>query len=119
MTRIRLTLAGVAALALVAVAPVGAAPSATKLTGTVGPGFTITLKKGTTKVTKLKPGAYTITVNDKSSMHNFHLTGPGVNKKTSVAGTGTKTWSVTLKKGTYRYVCDPHASSMKGSFKVA
>jgi plastocyanin len=119
MTRIRLTLAGVVALALVAVAPVGAAPSATKLTGTVGPGFTITLKKGTTKVTKLKPGAYTITVNDKSSMHNFHLTGPGVNKKTSVAGTGTKTWSVTLKKGTYRYVCDPHASSMKGSFKVA
>jgi plastocyanin len=89
------------------------------LTGTVGPGFTISLKKGTTKVTKLKPGAYTITVNDKSSIHNFHLTGPGVNKKTSVSGTGTKTWTVTLKKGTYRFVCDPHATMMKGSFKVS
>ncbi len=88
MTRIRLTLAGVAAVALVAVAPLGAAPSATKLTATVGPGFTISLKKGTTKVTKLKPGAYTITVSDKSNMHNFHLTGPGVNKKTSVRGHG-------------------------------
>jgi plastocyanin len=30
----------------------------------------------------------------------------------------TKTWTVTLKKGTYRYVCDPHSSQMKGSFKV-
>jgi len=26
---------------------------------------------------------------------------------------------VTLKKGAYRFVCDPHASVMKGSFKVA
>jgi plastocyanin len=119
MTRTRLTLAGVSAVALVAVAPLGAAPSATNLTGTVGPGFTITLKKGTTKVTKLKPGAYTITVNDKSSIHNFHLTGPGVNKKTSVSATGTKKWTVTLKKGTYKFVCDPHATTMKGSFKVS
>jgi plastocyanin len=119
MTRIRLALAGVAAVALVAVAPVGAAPSATKLTATVGPGFTISLKKGTTKVTKLKAGAYTIAVSDKSNMHNFHLTGPGVNKKTSVTAVVNQTWKVTLKKGTYKFVCDPHASFMKGSFKVS
>jgi plastocyanin len=50
--------------------------------------------------------------------HNFHLKGPGLNKTTSVAGKGTFTWTVTLKKGTYTYVCDPHASFMKGSFKV-
>jgi plastocyanin len=24
-----------------------------------------------------------------------------------------------LKKGTYTFVCDPHFTSMKGSFKVA
>jgi len=119
MTRIRLTLAGVAAVALVAVAPLSAAPSATKLTATVGPGFTISLKKGTTKVTKLKAGAYTIAVSDKSNMHNFHLSGPGVNKKTSVTAVGNQTWKVTLKKGTYKFVCDPHASFMKGSFKVS
>jgi len=59
-------------------------------------------------------------VTDKSPIHNFHLTGPGVNKEiTSVSFQGTKTVTVTLKKGTYKYVCDPHASAMKGSFKVS
>jgi plastocyanin len=27
--------------------------------------------------------------------------------------------TVKLKRGTYRYVCDPHASFMKGSFRVS
>lgn len=82
--------------------------------GTVGPGFTI---KMATKPTK--PGKITLVVADKSSMHNFHLTGPGVNVKTSVAGTGTKTFTVTLQKGTYKFMCDPHKSFMKGSFKIS
>jgi plastocyanin len=100
-----------------AVASAQAAPP--KLVGTVGPGFTITLTQNGTKVTRLKAGKYSITVNDRSSIHNFHLTGPGVNKKTSVGATGKTTWAVTLQKGkTYRFVCDPHASSMKGSFKT-
>ena len=94
------------------------ANAATTLNGTVGPGFTITLKKGSSKVTSLPAGKYTIKISDKSNIHNFHLTGPGVNKKTSVPSTGTTTWSVTLKKGTYKYVCDPHATMMKGSFTV-
>jgi plastocyanin len=117
MTRIRYAVAaGAALLALV----VGAAPAtaATKLVGTVGPSFTITLKKAGKKVTTLKAGKYTITVQDKSDFHNFHLMGPGVNKKTTVSQVKTLTWTVTLKKGTYRYVCDPHSTSMKGSFKV-
>ena len=106
-----------AALGLLAVAPAPAAMP--KLAGTVGPGFTITLKKGSTKVTKLKAGTYSITVNDLSSSHDFHLTGPGVNKTTSIGGTGKTTWTVTFQKGkTYRFVCDPHASFMKGSFKT-
>jgi plastocyanin len=91
----------------------------TKLTGTVGPGFTITLKKGGKSVKTLKAGKYSIAVSDKSNIHDFHLKGPGVNKViTSVGFTGSKTLTVTLKKGKYSYVCDPHASSMKGSFKV-
>ena len=57
-------------------------------------------------------------VADKSSSHDFHLTGPGVNVKTSVGGTGTKTFTVTLQKGTYKFVCDPHKSVMKGSFTI-
>ena len=66
----------------------------------------------------MKAGRYRIVVRDRSHLHNFHLTGPGVNKKTAVAGHGTRTWTLTLRKGTYRYVCDPHKARMKGSFRV-
>jgi plastocyanin len=118
MTRISLLATGlVAALALAG--PTGAmAP--TKLKGTVGPGFTITLKKGTAKVRTVKAGRYTITVQDRSNIHNFRLKGGGLNKEiTKVGFVGTKTVTVTLKKGkTYTYVCDPHASSMKGTFRA-
>jgi plastocyanin len=88
------------------------------LSGTVGPGFTISLNDGGTKVTTLKAGSYVIKVDDKADIHNFHLTGPGVDEKTSVPAQTTATWKVTLKKGTYNYMCDPHASTMNGSFTV-
>jgi plastocyanin len=105
--------------ALVLAGPSQAAqPKATTLTASVGPGFTISLKKGARKVTTLKPGAYVIRVSDRSSSHNFHLRGPGVNKATPVGFMGQRTFRVTLKKGTYRYVCDPHNDQMNGSFSV-
>jgi len=109
-------------VALAAIAAVVAVPAAGAVTGklvaTDGPGFTITLKQGGKTVKTLKAGTYTITVQDKSTIHDFHLTGPGVNKATSVGAVKTYTWKVTLKKGTYRYVCDPHKTIMKGSFTV-
>ncbi len=89
------------------------------LNGAVGPGFTIKLTQAGNKVTKLKAGTYVFKIADKSTIHNFHLTGPGVNKKTTVGGQGTSTWKLTLKKGVYKFVCDPHASFMKGSFVVS
>jgi plastocyanin len=92
--------------------------AAATLTGTVGPGFTIVLMKGSIKVTSLTTGTYTIVVNDMSSHHNFHLTGPGFNKATSVPNVGKTIWTVHLRVGTYTYVCDPHASFMRGSFIV-
>jgi plastocyanin len=106
---------------LVAVAALaGNAASATpKLTATVADPVVITLKQGAAKVTKLKAGKYTIVVQDKSAAHNFHLTGPGFNKATSVSGKATTTWTVNLKKGKWTYVCDPHKSFMKGSFTVS
>ena len=117
MKRTRLALAALTIGGLLAVAPGQAALP--KLVGTTGPGFTITLKKSATKVTTLKAGKYSLAVSDLSNEHNFHLTGAGVNKKTSVGGKGKTTWTVTLQKGkTYRFVCDPHASTMKGSFKT-
>jgi plastocyanin len=41
-----------------------------------------------------------------------------VNKATTVSFMGNKTFRVTLKKGTYRYQCDPHSSQMNGRFTV-
>ena len=109
----RTLLAAAGAAFLITAAPSLAASTPT-FNGTVGPGFTISMAKKPTKAGKIK-----LVVADKSSIHNFHLTGPGVNVKTDVSQTGTKTFTVTLKKGTYRFVCDPHASQMKGSFKVS
>ena len=118
MSRITVALAVMLA-ALVTAASASSSAGATKLTGTVGPGFTITLKKGSTKVRTLKPGRYTITVRDRSDDHDFHLKGPRVNKViTSTPFVGTKTVTVTLRKGKYTYVCDPHDDAMRGSFTV-
>jgi plastocyanin len=121
MSRIRM-LAALLAASLVAVAAAGSAVAgAPKLVGAVGPdsSFKITLTRGGKPVKALKAGKYTFVIKDTATIHNFHLTGPGVNKTTSVSGKGTSTWKLTLKEGTYKYVCDPHASIMKGSFKVS
>ena len=113
--------AALAFASLALAAPTFADAAATPLTGSVGPGFTITLAQGGKKVTSLKAGSYTITVSDKAKIHDFHLLGPGVNKVvTTVPFVGKKSVTVTLKKGTYTYQCDPHAAAgMKGTFKVA
>jgi plastocyanin len=116
MFRTRLALVTLLAAALVVVASASAATPT--LNGVDGPGFTITLKKAGKKVTSLKAGKYKIVIKDLSNIHNFHLSGPGLNKTTGVGSKGTSTWTVTLKKGTYKFVCDPHAAIMKGSFKV-
>ena len=112
-------LAALAALAgVVAVASARAATP--RLVGETGPGFTVEVKTSAGKdVKSLKAGTYVIKVEDKSSIHNFHLFGPGVNKATSIDGTGEKTWTVKLKPGKYTYQCDVHvAEGMKGTFKV-
>jgi len=106
------------ALALTATAP-AAAPKMVQ--GAVGPGFTIHLTLAGKKVAKLKKGVpYRFQIRDRSPIHNFHLMGPGVNRVlTGVDFTGTKTVVLKLRKGTYRFMCDPHASFMHGSFRVA
>jgi len=117
-----LLLFAVAATAVVSVIiflPSGAAADGIPLKGTVGPGFTISLKDANgAAVSHLDPGTYTITVDDLGVDHNFHLSGPGVDQETGVDETGTVTWTVTFTDGTYKFQCDPHASTMKGSFTV-
>jgi plastocyanin len=116
----RLLLIPVLALFLAVTAGANAGTKAAVLKGEVGPGFTIEVKTAAGKdVKSLKAGTYTIKVQDKASIHNFRLKGPGVNKATTVSFTGSQTWTVKLKAGKYTYQCDPHAASgMKGSFKV-
>lgn len=93
----------------------GAAGGGTTLSGSVGPGFEISLD-GTDG---LSAGDYTITVDDLSPEHNFHLSGPGgVDVSTSVSGEGEESFEVTLEPGEYTFVCDPHAAQMNGSFSV-
>lgn len=52
-------------------------------------------------------GRYRIAVTDTSKKRNFHLVGPGVNRRTGKAFVGTVVWTVALSPGTYRFGSDP------------
>ena len=99
--------------------------AATILTGNVGTSvnpdaFTIALSK-----TTVAPGTYQFNITDYSGIHNFDLckgascTGTNSLHKTSIAGDGFVSWTVTLAAGPYTFQCDAHASSMKKLLKVA
>ena len=114
--RLVLLVVAVAALALAS-----AAPSAEgTFNGVVGPGFSIALTDaGGNRVGDVAPGTYTIAVDDRSNEHNFHLQGPGVDQTTSVDFVGKATWTVSLQdKARYTFICDPHATTMRGAFTV-
>ncbi|MGH3109803.1 MAG: cupredoxin domain-containing protein [Gaiellaceae bacterium] len=88
-----------------------------KLFGSVGPGFSITLRDAQgNNVTSVDPGTYDIEVRDLADMHTFHLRGPGVDERTQVEATGTVTWTVTFQNGDYAFFCDVHPQDMRGTF---
>lgn len=94
-------------------------PAPGKLVGTVGPGSSISLKRSSGASAKtLAAGKYTVSVRDRSKAQNFHLAGPGVNKSTTAPFVGTRTWSLTLKKGTYRFQSDANKARLHGSIRV-
>jgi plastocyanin len=115
MQRVGMLAAAFAAAAVVAGNGNAALP---KLQGSVSDPVNISLTFAGKKVSTLKAGKYAIVVRDTAGDHNFHIRGLGVDRLTSTGGTGTWRWTVTLRKGTYRYVCDSHSSFMKGSFIV-
>lgn len=104
-------------LAAVAFSRTQAVPT---LTGTVGPGFTITLKMNSKVVKTLKAGSYKLVVRDRASIHAFSLDGPHKYAKdfTTVPFVGTKTFTVKLVAGKYKYYCPPHEPTMFGRFTV-
>jgi hypothetical protein len=101
---------------------VPAQASTPKLVGTVGPGYTISLKKGTAKVKTLKAGKYTFVITDKASIHNFTLEqqkgGKFEKMLTGTSFQGKKTVTVTLKKGKWKYYCTVHPTQIFGFFTV-
>jgi len=124
VSHVRLFLVASLALAGLAVpGSVGARVAVTQpLLATVGSptspdAFEISLTDSTgAKVTHVDPGQYAINVHDYSTLHDFHLTGPGVDQATAIETASTATWNVTFTDGTYRYSCDAHPTSMRGSF---
>ena len=69
----------------------------------------------------LKAGTYTFRHVNKSGIgHNlmFLKSASTARKGTPIFTSGARTVRVTLKKGTARYVCTPHASIMKGTIRV-
>lgn len=90
-----------------------------KLVAVVGTNdaFVISLRDASgNAVTQLAPGTYDIAVSDRSESHNFHLKGPGVDMSTPIGEKQETTWTVTIGEGRYTYVCDAHASQMRGYF---
>jgi plastocyanin len=120
--RVGVSLAALAAgLALLAATADASRADNPVLTGDVGIGdsFAISLKDSNGRsVTHLDPGTYTLVVHDHSSLHNFRLTGPGVNVATDIETANDSTFTITLTDGTYFFQCDPHAGQMKGKFTV-
>jgi plastocyanin len=79
--------------------------------------FVISLRDGAgNAVTTLAPGTYDIAISDRSEAHNFHLRGPGVDQSTPIGEKQETTWTVTIGTGRYVFVCDAHASQMRGYF---
>jgi plastocyanin len=124
MKRMTLTVLAVAAVAALvpAASAFSSGASTSTLRGVVGPGFSISLKKAGKRVTTLKPGSYTFAVTDKSSFHNFTVEQESGGKferhLTSTAFKGTKTVTVRLRRGKWKFYCSVHESQMFGFFKV-
>ncbi|HWL32051.1 MAG TPA: hypothetical protein VNP89_00480 [Gaiellaceae bacterium] len=91
-----------------------------KLLATVGPKSTISLRnaRGAVLHHGVKAGTYSVVVRDRSKLHNFHLVGKGVNRKSAVTGVGTTTWKLKLAKGMLRFYSDKAPKTVKGSVRV-
>jgi plastocyanin len=120
MLRVTLAVAVTAAALAIAGAAFSQANKAPTLAGTVGPSFTISLKKSGKLVKKLKAGTYKFVINDKSNFHGYSLDGPhGFAKDfTKISFIGKKTFTVKLKAGKYKYYCPNHESTMFAHFTV-
>lgn len=87
-------------------------------TVTAKPSTTLTLRPKALRVQRLKASWYTLTIRDLSAKQNFHLTGPGVNRRTGVQFRGIAIWGVHLRPGVYRYRSDRASTQGGHTFRV-
>jgi hypothetical protein len=100
--------------------PPAAKPKPPVLLASVGPGATIAVANAAgRRLAAVRAGLYDVRVSDRSVRDNFHLVGPGVNRKTGLAARGSATWRVRLAKGrTYAYRSDRAASRLAGTLRA-
>lgn len=63
-------------------------------------------------------GRYRLIVRDTTTGHNWHITGEGVDRATSVNETGRWAWTVRLRDGNYVVKCDRHPTTMRFTLNV-
>jgi plastocyanin len=109
-----------AAVALAALASPATALAQERLIATVGTNdaHVITLQRANgSPVADIPAGTYVIEVRDRSRMHNFFLSGPGVERRTDVDEIQTATWTVTLRdQSVYTFLCEAHPAEMRDTF---
>jgi hypothetical protein len=92
-------------------------PAAPKLSGRVTAKAISLRNAAGARIKAIPANTYKITVSDRTKKQNFHLIGPGVNRKTKVAAVTTKTWTVNLTPGKYVYRSDKKRT-LRGRFTV-
>ena len=81
--------------------PPPAQPKPRRLTAVVAANGKVTLSR-----TTVPAGRYRLTVSDRSKRGNFHLRGPGLDRRTGIVFKGSATWTIRLARGTYLYGSD-------------
>jgi hypothetical protein len=75
------------------------APAPAKLKGSIAAGS----KSALGPLGGLSAGKAVIAVRDRSGSDGFRLAGPGLTRSTGAAFTGSVSWKVTLRAGTYSF----------------
>jgi hypothetical protein len=90
------------------------------LHGNVNADYSITLLfDDGSSATSAPAGSYRLVVNDQTSEHNFHLSGPGVDVDTGIDQVGTQSFTINLQNNSqYTFVCDAHPDTMRGTINI-
>jgi hypothetical protein len=104
--------AAAVAVLLAAVAAGSARSQVATLTAVVDEGTLRLLDASGAAVERLAPGTYTVTVDDRSAVHNVHVEGPGVSRDSGLSFVGRTVWTIDVRDGVYTVVSDPQADTL-------